>query len=129
MKQALDGRNELVGFLENERPVLVALQSEADSVDFWAQQQVLHEFRAQLGQVMGASSSSQKPVGPALSLRQATRSTGFVPSLPPTATNGSTAGSKEAVKAEMREIYVRTETPFGLFKTVSLMALVVRVVL
>jgi len=128
--QALDSGDELVGFSENVKPVVIALQSEADTLDFWSQPEVVREFQTQLSAIAGIGKAEGEPIDRApLPVRNSSQRKGFIPCLPTLSPSSEAGSSGSPVKAAVREIYLRSENLFGLFETVSLTAVVVKVAL
>ncbi|KAK5119446.1 hypothetical protein LTR85_007546 [Meristemomyces frigidus] len=126
-------RGQLVGFPEDELPILIQLEGHHDSLEFWMQQEALDLLREQ----MLAAVSDGVPTRPAEAA---------LPTREPLQTKQSFFGRKASKVAEAKasakpvplppvtvqvlldEVHFRTETEYGLFETVRGRAVVVSVV-
>lgn len=122
---------DLVGFSDDELPVLIQLEGRADTLEFWSQPEALGLLQ---GQMMAAISDSVPTPAEEAPL----------PERPPPATKSSFFGRKQSksteqkplpkkvqapvtVEVQLDEIYFRTETEYGLMQTVGGRAVVLGV--
>ena len=131
MLAGVDSDRELIGFPQNEKPVIVVLRGEADELEFWSQAQVIHELDLQLTRSLDVCSTSfsRAAADTPLSVRgPVLRRNPFLKKQP---VDGVAAAvdSGKTLDVKLGEVYFRTETTFGLFETIALQAVVIRVVL
>ncbi|KAK3643934.1 hypothetical protein LTR56_006765 [Elasticomyces elasticus] len=112
-------KGELVGYAEDEVPVLVQLEDGGDTVEFWRQPEALDLLRSQMMTAVSPTSTDHLPPLP-------TR-----PSLPPAARKTSLFGRKPlkspevqtvlkapvTVDVKMEDVFFRTENEYGLYQT------------
>ncbi|TKA64954.1 hypothetical protein B0A55_08632 [Friedmanniomyces simplex] len=124
-------KGELVGFRVEELPVLVQLEGEQDTVEFWSQPEALDSLR---GQVLAAISDTvptpaiDAPPAPREPLPRKTSYFGRKPVKPP----GARAlplpmKTPVAVEVHLDDVSFRTETEYGLYQTLSGRAVVLTV--
>jgi len=122
---------EFVGLADSETIVALSLDASTDTMDFWSQQETLRELQNELTSMLGGEEHGTCHASPVLvqndcssrwkrmSFRSRTR-----------------GGVKEstysvvvpAVKVDLDILHVRTETVFGLYETVVMQIIMVRVV-
>ncbi|KAK5685295.1 hypothetical protein LTS10_003373 [Elasticomyces elasticus] len=112
-------RGELVGYAEDEVPVLVQLEDAGDTVEFWRQSEALDLLRSQMMTAVSPTSTDHLPPLP-------TR-----PSLPPAVRKTSLFGRRPVkppevqtvlkapvtVDVKMEDVFFRTENEYGLYQT------------
>jgi len=125
--------------MTDSKPLLVLLQDQGDSTEFWTQQEVLVELRSELLLTTGVShnlNAKEAEGKVALTTEEAGKKRGWFSrsSKPPCVSKSPVDGSPSALKSDkvqvsVSEVYVRRESAFGLFETVTVQAILVKVVL
>lgn len=117
---------QLVGFPGGDLPVIIHLEGQLNSVEFWSQETAIVELRHQLQAVAGHSDlDQQEPV-----VKEPARKSSFFKRRPPKA-----AAPKhiEPVRSSTRadvlldDIFFRTETELGLYETVRAQVVMVTI--
>ncbi|GAB7341166.1 hypothetical protein MBLNU457_7461t1 [Dothideomycetes sp. NU457] len=127
--------------MTDSKPLLVLLQDQSNSTEFWSQREVLAELRSELLLVAGVSTNLNFNVEEAeLEVASATKKPAkkrawFSRSSKPLSVsklplNGSSfAMGSDQVQVSLTEVYVRRESALGLLETVTVEAILVEVVL
>jgi len=123
---------ELVEFQGTQKPVLIALQGLADSTEFWSQPDAVKELEVQISIALGIEEPA--PSVPAIPPREPPTRKSFTFSRQ-TTSSATRANSQRStsdvpprrVQTVVEEVYFRTETPFGLYETIAVQAVVVRI--
>lgn len=125
--------------MTDRKPLLVLLQDQGDSTEFWAQQEVLAELRSELLLITGVShdvNDKEAEIDADLATKGPKKKRGWFPrsskrsSVPrlPLAGSSSVVDS-DKVQVKLMEVYVRRESELGLLETVTVEAILVEVVL
>ena len=108
----------------------MSLHGEADTLHFWSQTQAIQELDLQLVESLGISPYRRSPkttAEPALAPRSPVQRKS--PYLTKRKHEDPMTETSKSLTVRLGEVYFRTETPFGLFETVALQAIVVKVLL
>ncbi|TKA60872.1 hypothetical protein B0A55_10666 [Friedmanniomyces simplex] len=116
-------KGELVGYSGEELPVLVQLEGEQDTIEFWSQPEALDLLR---GQVLAAISDTlpTPPVNsPLVPKEPLPRKTSFFGRKPGKSSGTRTAPppvkAPVAIEVHLDDVFFRTETEYGLYQTLS----------
>ena len=123
MAAETSSRGQLVGFAEDDRPILIQLEGKYDSTQFWSQQEALDLLRDQTLAAVAGDVPSPQPIVEPLHERpaQQTRSSFWsrkssqvaAPSKPVPKLK-----SPVSVEVQSEQANFRTETEYGLYETV-----------
>ncbi|KAF2173802.1 hypothetical protein M409DRAFT_16073 [Zasmidium cellare ATCC 36951] len=125
-------RGELVGFPEDDRPILIQLEGRYDGTQFWTQREALDLLKEQmlmeLGGAIPAPAVEQTPPPPPIESQPKssfwTRKQSKAPEARPITKQPK---PPVTVDVEMDQVNFRTETEYGLFETIRGRAVLVTV--
>jgi len=122
--------------MTDSKPLLVLLQHNSGSTEFWTQQEVLTDLRSELMLITGVSEDlGTKDVdieSTAPTQELAKKRSWFSRASKPASSStfeSSSEATSEKVQVNCSEIYVRRESAVGLLTTVTIQAFLVNVVL
>ncbi|GAB7360874.1 hypothetical protein MBLNU230_g0860t1 [Neophaeotheca triangularis] len=130
--QSAGREGQLVGFPDGETPIIVQLEGQLNSVEFWWQDVAVEELRRQLRTAVGHEDSGLDYQPPIVDVREkpAAKKTSFFSRKE---SKMMAARLTEPVKAvttvdvALEDLFFRTETDLGLFETVRAQALMVAI--